>query len=220
MKYCQLPGCQQAASGFSDWCHAHKQTNRRHGHPLQEGVTVHELRPYVARVEARQAKNKDSDAWTLLAARWEAVTGHCRGIAEAAAGGAPHVRHERAAALQVLRLAENVPTEKAVQTALAMYLLLEDRQTRFRSDRAFRFELVRRVRGLTAVNAGEYYDHKAGRTRRVYTDPAPQVVEVMAVWLVEAFGGAGLALAGKEREEAAKQAQERQRLSDAMGTLK
>ena len=36
---------------------------------------VHELRPYVARVEARQAKNKDSDAWTLLAARWEAVTG-------------------------------------------------------------------------------------------------------------------------------------------------
>lgn len=220
MKQCLAPGCSGATTGYSTLCDKHKQTNRRHGDPLQEGVTVHELRPYVARVEARQAKNQDSDAWTLLAARWEAVTGHCRGIVESAEGGASYVRHERAAALQVLRLTENVQTAKVVQTALAMYLLLEDRQTRFRSDRAFRFELVRRVRGLTAVNAGEYYDHRAGRTRRVYTDPTPRVVEVMAGWLVESFGGAGLALAGKEREEAASQVQERQRLSDALGNLK
>lgn len=220
MKQCHAPGCSGTTTGYSTLCDKHKQTNRRHGDPLQEGVTVHELRPYVARVEARQAKNKDSNAWTLLDARWEAVTGHCRGIVERAAGGAPYVRHERAAALQVLRLAENVPAPKVVQTALAMYLLLEDRQTRFRSDRAFRFELVRRVRGLTAVNAGEYYDHKAGRTRRVYTDPAPQVVEVMAGWLVEAFGGAGLALAGKERDEAQKASNEQQRLAAAMGGLK
>lgn len=219
MQYCQLPGCHQAASGFSPWCHAHKQANRRHGDPQQEGVTVHELRPYVARVEAREAKNRDSDAWSILAARWEALTTNCRGIVERAEAGHPYLRQERAAALQALRLADNVPTGKVVQVALAMYQLWDHRPTRFRSDRAFRFELVRRVRGLAAVNAGEYYDHKAGRNRRVYTDLPPRVVETLAAWLVDAFGGAGLALAGREREEDAKQAQERQRLADAIEGL-
>lgn len=155
MQYCQLPACHQAASGFSPWCHAHKQANRRHGDPLQEGVTGHDLRPYLARVVARQAKNKDSEAWSILAARWEALTAHCRGIVRRAEAGHAYLRQERAAALQALRLAGNVAPEKVVQTALAMYLLQDHRPTRFRSDKAFRFELVRRVRGLAAVNAGE-----------------------------------------------------------------
>lgn len=215
-----MPGCAQAASGFSAWCHAHKQANRRHGDPLQDGVTVHELRPYVERVEARQAKNKDSEAWAILAARWEALVGHCRGVKERAAAGHPYVRHELAAALQALRVAENVEPMRVVQAALAMYLLQDHRPARFRSDRAFRFELVRRVRGLAAVNAGEYYDHKAGRSRRVYSDVPPRVVETLAYWLVEAFGGAGLALAGKEREEDAKAADERRRLAEAIGSLR
>jgi hypothetical protein len=69
------------------------------------------------------------------------------------------------------------------------------------------------------VNAGTYWDHKAGRSKRVYRDLPPRVVEVMGAWLAEAFGGAGLALAGKEREEQQQQATERQRLADALGAL-
>lgn len=53
----------------------------------------------------------------------------------------------------------------------------------------------------------------------MYTDLSPRGVEVLALWLVNAFGGAGLALAGKERQEDAKAAQERQRLADAIGDL-
>lgn len=177
------------------------------------------MRPYVSRVKARQAKNKGSDAWGILAGRWEALVGHSRVISERYASGAVSIRHERMAAHQVTTLAGAVPADNVVQTALAMYLLAQDRPNRFQSDRAFRFELVRRVRGLSDVNAGTYWDQKAGRSRRVYRDLPPRVVEVLGHWLAEAFGGAGLALAGKEREDAERAAQEHQRLAAALGDL-
>lgn len=219
-KNCTVPGCTAAATGFSNLCVHHKQALRRHGDALQTTVTVHELRPYVARVRARQAKNKGSELWDILEARWEAVVGHSRGVIERFASGAPSIRHERMAAQQVTALAGAVPAEKVVQTALAMFLMAQDRPTRFASDRAFRFELVRRVRGLSDVNAGTYWDHKEGRSKRVYRDLPPRVVEVLGAWLAEAFGGAGLALAGKEREEASTVAEERERLASALEGLK
>jgi hypothetical protein len=219
MKFCEIPGCHVPASGFSTLCAPHKQAMRRHGHAAQTSISVHELRPYVARVKARHAKNKDSEVWAILAARWEAVEAHSRAVVERYASGTVSVRHERIAAQAVASMGGTVPAEKVVQTALAMYLLAQDRPTRFQSDRAFRFELVRRVRGLSDVNAGTYWDQKAGRSRRVYRDLPPRVVEVMGQWLAEAFGGAGLALAGREREDAQKAAQEHQQLADALERL-
>lgn len=216
---CRAPGCHGAASGFSPFCNLHKQATRRHGHPAQTSITVHELRPYMARVRARRAKNKSSEVWSILATRWEAVESHSRGIVERYASGATSIRHERMAAQAVVSMAGSVPAEKVVHTVLAMYLLAQDRPNRFQSDRAFRFELVRRVRGLSDVNAGTYWDQKAGRSRRVYRDLPPRVVEVLGQWLAEAFGGAGLALAGKEREDAERAAQEHQRLAAALGDL-
>lgn len=220
MKQCEAPGCDEPASGFSTLCIPHKQAMRRHGHPLQTGVTVHELRPYTARVRARRAKNRGSELWDILAARWEALAGHSTGIVARYASGVPSVRHERLAAQQITTLAEMVPADKVVQTALAMYLLADARPTRFASDRAFRFQMVRRVRGLSEVNAGTYWDHKAARNRRVYRDMPPRVVEVLGVWLAEAFGGAGLVLAGKEREDVQQAAHERERLANALEGLK
>jgi hypothetical protein len=94
---------------------------------------------------------------------------------------------------------------------------------RFRDDRALDFQCVRRVRGLSAVNAGSHWDHKTRRMKRVYRDPSPRSVEVFAGWLRDAYGGAGLQLADLEARtvvdrEAAERA-ERQRLFDAIGEL-
>jgi hypothetical protein len=219
MKSCEIPGCRAPASGYSTFCAPHKQATRRHGHPAQTSVTVHELRPYVARVKARQAKNKGSEAWSILEGRWVALRGHCRAVVERYASGGASIRHERMAAHQVTTLADAVTADNVVQTALAMYLLAQDRPTRFQSDRAFRFELVRRVRGLSDVNAGTYWDQQAGRSRRVYRDLPPRVVGVLGAWLAEAFGGAGLVLASKEREDVERAAQEHQRLAAALGGL-
>jgi hypothetical protein len=82
------------------------------------------------------------------------------------------VRHEVQACDAIVKVAESVEAAAVVETALAMYVMLEMAPRRFLSDDAFRFQLVRRIRGLTEVNAGEWYGHKTGKTKRAYKDRA------------------------------------------------
>lgn len=105
------------------------------------------------------------------------------------------------------------------RTALAMYLLLDQRPSRFESDTAFDFQLVRRVRGLTYSNAGSYWDHKEQRTKRVYQDVPPRVIKAMAYSLKAAFGAPGLALAARERQDLKKAQEERQQMAAALEGL-
>jgi hypothetical protein len=106
-----------------------------------------------------------------------------------------------------------------VETALAMFMLQELEPRRFRSDEAFRTQLVRRVRGLTEVNAGEYYDHASGKTKRAYRELTPRATAVLGLWLAEAFGGAGLHLARLELTEWEKKNEERRELHKALSEL-
>ena len=218
-KNCAIPRCADPAAGYSTLCAHHKQVQGRHGHPEQDGVTVHQLAPYVRRVEARKAKNKDSNAWALLAARWHAVVEQSLSVVSAFASGRPMVIHEVQAAEQVSALAGSVPDDKVVSAAVGMFLMLDAEPRRFRSDRAFNFQLVRRVRGLTRANAGSYCDNATKRTRLVYRDLPPRAAEVLAAALTDAFGLPGRLLAEKERAEAANVTQERQRLADALEAL-
>ena len=39
---------------------------------------------------------------------------------------------------------------------------------------------MRRVRGLTLTNAGQYCDHKTGRIKRVYRDAKPKTTAYLA----------------------------------------
>lgn len=218
-KPCGVARCTEPATGFSTLCDTHKKHQRRHGHAQQAAVTVHQLAPYVARVKARRAKNPTSDVWPILAARWDAVTENAQALAQRVAGGAAVVAPEAKAAEQWLRLAGNVPAEAVVDAVLGMYLMRDAEPRRFQSDRAFLFQLVRRVRGLAPVNAGSYWDAQRGRARKVYQDLPPRVVEWLADALVKAFGGAGLILAAKEREQAEAAQQDAQRLARALEVL-
>ena len=218
-KHCVTPGCHETTAGYSTLCDLHKQVQRRHGHATQQGVTVHALKPYGARVAARRAKNKDSNAWSLLAQRWGIVVEHSRKTLAEYATGKADFRHSVQAAEQVRNLADSVPAEAIVQTALAMYLYRDDQPRRFKSDRAFDFQLVRRVRGLSTLNAGSYWDGKSSRNRRVYRDLPPRTAVTLAEALKEAFGLAGVMLAGKERQEAALAKQDHQRLAKALDAL-
>lgn len=218
-KQCRAPGCQAATHGYSTYCQNHKQNLRRHGSPTQEGVTVHELRPYVALVEARKAKNFSSEAWTILTDRWEVVQGHARATLQRFAEGRAGHRADRLAAHHLVTVGQAVEPWVVVKTALALFIMQEQQPSRFASDAAFDFQLVRRVRGLTESNAGTYWDHKAQRSRRVYRDIPPRVIEAMAQPLKVAFGTAGLMLAAKEREDIAKANDERRRLTAALEGL-
>lgn len=219
IKFCVVQSCGTAVAGYSTLCTHHKQAQRRHGHPEQGGVTVHDLAPYVRRVEARQAKNATSEAWAMLEARWVNLTRQAQETLATYSSGVAMIRQQVEAARHIQTLAGSVPAGKVATTALAMFLLLHDQPRRFRSDRAFSFQLVRRVRALTEANAGVYWDHKEQRNRRVYRDMPPKVTEVLAIALRAAFGGAGVMLADKDRADAQQAQEERQQLANALEAL-
>ena len=219
-RQCAVSACQTPATGFSTLCERHKRNQRRHGDPQQEGVTVHELNPYRLRVVARQAKNPDSPAWPLLAERWEALVKSASGTVSASLKGMAQVSFVVKAAEQVQLIDTAVQPKEVIETVLAMFLLREGRPGRFRSDKAFSFELARRVRGLTDSNAGTYWDAQSGKIKRVYRDLTPRAMEVLAGQLAGAFGGVGLFMAGLERAEVEQAQTERRNLSKALGELK
>lgn len=216
---CRAPGCSVVAYGYSIYCQSHKKNLRRHGSPTQEGVTVHELRPYVTLVETRKAKNSTSEAWPILLARWDVVQDHARTTLQRFAEGRAGNRAERLAAHHLVTLGQSVEPWTVVKTALGLFIMQEQRPTRFATDAAFDFQLVRRVRGLTESNAGTYWDHEEQKSKRVYRDIPPRVIQAMAQPLKAAFGAAGLMLAAKEREEIVKANDERRRLAAALEGL-
>lgn len=174
---------------------------RRHGDPLQEGITKAHLAPYVKLVEARIAKNVNNPVWSQLEERWLALTNAAEATLSAYHNGRPGVRQEVLAAHEIKKLRETVEPRKIIVTALAMYVMLDQEPRRFRSDAAFTTQLIRRVRGLSEVNVGEWYDHKTNKMKRVYRELPPKVVQVLAGWIVPILGGVGIKLAALERAD-------------------
>jgi hypothetical protein len=128
-------------------------------------------------------------------------------------------RYERIAAQEVVKLADAVPPREIVRTTLAFFMMNELEPRRFRSDKAFRTQLVRRVRGLTDLDVGSWFDHQTGKTRRAYKELTPRAAMVMGQWLAQAFGGAGLHLARLEQTEADKKQSEQRAMHDALSRL-
>ena len=206
---CRAPGCGKPATRYGHFCTTHKSRWRRHGDVAQQGVTKEALKPYVAIVRARIAKNFDSPAWATCDARWLALVDHARGIHGAAQRGLPGNRNERLAASAVLKLAPHVEPREVVETALAMYLMQDQETRRFRSDAAFLVQLVRRVMRLSEVSADEWPDARTGRIRRAYRDFPPAAAAIIGQWLADALGLAGLHVAKLERADVEKAQQDR-----------
>ena len=80
----------------------------------------------------------------------------------------------RAVRREVVTLGDVVSAREVVVCALAMFVMWEMEPRKFRSDDAFRMQLARRVRRLTEANAAHYFDHIAGKGKRVYRDVAPR----------------------------------------------
>lgn len=164
-------------------------------------------------VRSRIAANSDNPAWAKLEARWAAILAEAEATMAARVAGRPGVSWKVAAAFEAMRLAPTVHARQVVETVAAMFLMRETEGRRFRSDRAFRTQVVRRVRGLTEGNATEYRDFATNKLRRTYSELGPRATAVMADWLIEAFGVAGQHIARREREEREEKARERQSLA-------
>ncbi|WP_363350173.1 hypothetical protein [Methylocystis echinoides] len=148
--------------------------------------------------------------------RWNAVVQLAEGILNRFASGRPGIGWERKAAVEVVKLSRNVAAREVVENVLAMYLMLDMEPRRFVTDRAFRTQLVRRVRGLTRINAREWVDQDSGRLKRVYTELPPRVTRSIGEWLASALGGIGVYLANLEREEVRGRDREARELTEAL----
>lgn len=219
-KVCRVPGCSApAASGYSPFCRGHKAALRRHGDASQKGITAAELRSYLQRVQKRIEKNRDNPLWGMLEANWRAVVGHASGILAAYERGVPGAGYERTAAFEVQKLDSAASPHQVVEVVLAMFVMQSLDPHRFRSDKAFRFQLARRARALADVHAGTTYDHQKGTVRRVYRELSPRAMEVLGLWLAEALGGAGLRVGQLDLDDMAKRDEERRGLRQALDDL-
>lgn len=219
---CEVAGCAalRGPRTYSPYCQAHRLTQTRHGHPLQSPVRVHELLPFRATARALRKRNPDSAVWSVLHERWEALLGHARGLLEARDSGKTFHAPTAQAAEMLRRVAERVEFAIVCEWQLAVLLFEAENQARFKSDRALRFALVRRLRLLAPVNVGTYWDHKRQRVTGVYRDAPPKAVDILGGWLVEVFGLAGRLLAEQERRRAQLSREEQQRLVAAVAALR
>lgn len=218
--YCIVPNCGQPTTGRSTKCNAHKLTLRRHGHPEQVAIQVTEYGPYRDTIRRLWRAEELAPFWAVVRARW------CRCLREAEAivaeynRGKPLHRYSVRAAEELVKLDRNVPLEKLACTALALYMLEADYPRRFRSDDAFRFQLVRKVRGLDELAVGKTWNHKRREMRRVYRDLPPGIVRLLHEYLLATFGEAAAKLRDHERTRPRLEVVESQIMADAVRALR
>jgi hypothetical protein len=111
------------------------------------------------------------------------------------------VRYRREAAVETLRIGKNVQPRDVIETVLAMYIMQDQEPRRFKSDQAFRTQMVRRVRGLTRLNADAWTDATTGKRKLVYRDLSQRTVTIIGDWIAEALGPAGIMFARLERKD-------------------
>jgi hypothetical protein len=221
MRKCRVFGCDKPAVGrWRALCNGHHCRQRRHGHAEQVGVPAAALTFYRKHVRERIKKNVDSSLWSQLEDRWRTLVDHCRATLAAYHAGRPGYRYEWQAAHALLKVADEATAREVIETVLAIHVLLNDDPRRFRSDEAFLFQVTRRVRGLAYSNAGEYYDHTTGKTKRVYRDLHARATLTCGQWLNEAFGLAGLHLANLKRQEVEVEAKAREQFHAALTALR
>jgi hypothetical protein len=129
------------------------------------------------------------------------------------------VRYRREAAIETLRIGKNVQARDVIETALAIYVMQDQEPRRFKSDQAFRTQLVRRVRGLTRLNADAWTDAKTGKRKLVYRDLSQRTVSIMGGWIAEALGPAGIMFARLERKDHEKEQEALIAFRDALGSM-
>ncbi|QUD86239.1 hypothetical protein [Phenylobacterium montanum] len=193
---------------------------RRNGDANQRGITKADLKPYVDMVERRIVQNADSPVWEKMDARWAALVRDARSRIANYEGGFASPRQNVQAAREIVTLAGEVDPRRVVVAVSAMFMMLTAEPHRFKSDRAFDVQLVRRVRGLAAANSTSYIDPKTGRTRRTYHELPPRAATVMSDWLRETLGVLGHRLARLEEEERRLRDEERAELNDALMALR
>jgi len=217
---CKAPGCgEKAASRYGVYCHSHRSRRRRHGAINQEAITKADLSIYRHLVRERIEKNRDKELWDRLKLMWGAVITDAQATLEQSRKGQAMPSFKRTTALELVKLSNAVKPEEVIETVLAMYILHDQEPRKIKSDRALLTQMVRRVRGLTPLNAGSWIDGSTGKRKVAYRELSPRTVECMGKKLAAVFGPAGVTLARLEREDHQRRQRELTEYHQALGDI-
>lgn len=217
---CKATGCaNRAASRYGNYCHSHRSRLRRHGALNQNAITKADLKVYRQLVRERIEKNKDKALWDKLKAVWRAVIEDAQAVVERWRKGVPMANYNRVTAFELVKLSNAVEPDEVIETVLAMYLLQDQEPRKIRTDKAFLTQMVRRVRGLTSLNAGTWTDNATGKSKTAYRELSPKAVEGIGKKLATAFGPAGIALAKLERRDHERRMRELTEYHQALGDI-
>ncbi|MCF1708725.1 hypothetical protein L0V05_07850 [Tabrizicola sp. J26] len=186
-------------------CAAHQTAHRRHGDALQKGVKAVELEPLKREIKSILGGQKDWSGKAVVGQLWAGVVDQARlTLDEYHEQGKALPSWKVKAAQTLSNLSKDVLAEDILVTVASLYLYRELRPERFVSDRAFVFQVVRRVRNMTLTSRGSWFDPASGKTKHCYDTPREKEVMALAQILGATFGGLGLAIAKaamKHREQ-------------------
>lgn len=189
MRSCKVAGCNRPAiHSRSPYCPAHKARSRRHGHPNQRAITKADLAPYQRQVKEWIDSRENADTLRLrLQERWSAVVSKAEETERLWNAGSPMNSYERDAYLELLKVARDVDAQAIAEAMVGMGLMQELSPRSFMDDASYRTQLSRRYRGLTDLNAGTWYDHAEGRTKKAYKELSPKAAQQLGQILAVVF---------------------------------
>ncbi|CAO4136211.1 hypothetical protein [Methylorubrum extorquens] len=217
-RWCRVEHCNaKTNTPYGVYCGKHDAAMRDHGDPEQQGITKAHLKPYIEIIRAKRAKHPDNKAWLMMEAKWNNLVDRC----QETLANIPYMNaYNRRGMREIRKVGIHVEPSKVVDTILGMYLMdyLEGR--RFKSDQAFRFQLVRRVRGLTTLNSKSWPDKNGGKPKIAYDKLPPKASKVIATLINESLGSAGATIAKIVKEDDEKERQERLEYYNALEGLR
>lgn len=220
-RICRAPGCRGAAAGaWSSYCGKHRLAAYRHGDPLANAFTKHEMGHYRRMVKAKRKVTKEAPFWGLCEERWNGLVRHAQSLDRARNTGQAYHRPSWIAARAVIQVAEAAKPSEVVEVVGAMWLARMMDPPRFVNDRHFAFQLVRRVRSLGDTLTATRWDHKWNKLRRMYQQPTPRAMETLAGWLAETLGGAGVNIAETIMEDERRKLEKRETFLATFNTIR
>lgn len=199
---CEVPGCTHPArSNLARYCESHRQRWRRHGAPTQATIDKNDLNPFVRRARELLKRDTSGQVTAYLVQLHRRMTDYAAGILSDYARGRPMNRYSVHAAKELREVLDNTDPVECALTVAGMLLMLEHDPRRFRTDRGFTFQLVRRFRGQTDTAIVRYSDHRTGASKTVYRDLPVKVVETLGANLREGYARFVMHVVQADRKE-------------------
>ena len=190
MSLCRASGCLANREGFGSYCDRHKRAYRRHGHPEQKGVSSFELEGIRRWLRTQLEAMKSPEAKDLLRAQWEDLRKQAGTQQASANAGNPYIGWQLQAYQKIARVAAEVDPMKGCIELLAVLILYQEDERRFKSHDALYTQLARRFLRLTDHHVGEWFNHQTQKVHRVYRDVSPRVLRFIGKVLLDSFAGA------------------------------